>query len=142
VDGPPTLPEDGHPSEKTFEEHSPMTRGNARASKGERPSVAPATAVAFDDLIDNLPGAPPTPKQRTALLEAYLVAPDGFALVVAESKRGRVPIALLTSKIASGTHLALQGKANRKANPALVCPECEIGDGKHVAGCSQAGVAA
>lgn len=112
LDDPPTLVVDDHPSEEVLREE---TGGDGRAGadgQAHASEAEPDEYEALDALLAKLPGASPTPKQLAELRLAYAAAPDGVAAVVAESKSGHTPIALLMSKVARGEHVARQAKAN------------------------------
>jgi hypothetical protein len=94
----------------------------------------------FAALLDSLNGARPVGPQRALFLAAYTEAPDGFAQVVAQSKAGKAPLGLLTRLVQADAHLQVAAKQPRRKAPPP-CPECEVGGGRHVEGCSLAGVA-
>ena len=99
-------------------------------------SEADSEYATFDAILAKLPGSSPTPKQRASLFDAFkLSTPAKFAKLVAESTTGNVPIALLTSKVDRGEHLAREPKANKLAKRD-VCKDCGITLGKgHAVGC-------
>lgn len=71
----------------------------------------PVEAVIEGNTLDTLIGDfGATPKQRALFEAAYHENPDGFARLVADVRRnGRKPVAVLTTAVRSGAHLAPRG---------------------------------
>jgi hypothetical protein len=106
----------------------------ARAGEDETRRDTPAPPVLRTD-ISALSGSSPTPKQERRLAEAEAESPEGFARLVADARAARnvrSQVALLVSKVEQGAHLRPV-----KRQP-QVCPECEVGAGRHAADCSRA----
>jgi hypothetical protein len=96
-----------------------------------------AHAQGFAALVAELPGAPLSGGGRALVEVAWLEDPEGIARLVRSTRvqKAKSPAGFLVRCVGDGDHKREEG---RKARPKPPCPECEVGGGEHVDGCSQA----
>jgi hypothetical protein len=94
----------------------------------------------FREVMASINGAEPRGPQRQRFLDAYRAAPAGWKRLmemVKQSPKANNRWALADYSIKNGGHLKAEEQAT-KATTIPPCPECEVGGGQHIDGCSLA----